>query len=231
MKPLGRRLPRGAAIALVAMLALMASVGVARAGHTLPDPGGGDCWRPGTPLWCRTTWITTHDIRLRLVNQFTNERPGWYANASAACDAWHNYRLPPAGQPDIWCHWGAVYNDTLVYEVWANPPLPSGVLARTYNCNTSGVCTALSTQSLNVWYSVIHMNMSAIDTLSSDQRTFMFAHEMGHTLGLWHHANVLMNAAVLSSPLGPTATDYGQLPPCSGAATTYGVRCVFNIPN
>ena len=207
--------------------------GSASAGHTLPSPTGGDCWRAGTPFWCRTSWITTYDVRLRLINQFTDERPGYYDNAVAACNNWHNFSLPPAGQPDIWCNWSAVYNDTLVYLVKANPPLPGAFYALAYNCDGSGFCSSSSGITMNVWYSVVHLNYTKMDAALEATKTMVFANEIGHTLGLYHHsANVLMepNLAVPWS-FGPTTTDYGQLPPCSGAASTYGVRCVFNLTN
>lgn len=69
-----------------------------------------------------------------------------------------------------------------------------------------------------------------MDALSETKQTWAFAHEMGHGLGLKHHSNtsMLMNPVAVSVT-GPTQSDYGSLPPCSGGATLYGVRCIYDL--
>ena len=61
-----------------------------------------------------------------------------------------------------------------------------------------------------------------------------FAHEMGHALGLWHHNDsfYLMRPTAgsvpnYSYPNGPAAGDLGPNPPCSGAISTWGIRCIY----
>lgn len=216
-------------LALVLGLPLVNREEQARAGHTL---AGGDCWQVGTPLLCRTTWTSsTRIVNLNLYNQFTDVRPGWYVNAEAACNNWHNY-IPSTPTNDIWCHWApsgasAVYLPTATN---GTHDLADGVYAVTWNCNTSGVCFDTNT-ALNIWYSVVYLNTSgAMDGVSSDVRTKIFAHELGHTLGLFHHqvAGYLMRQGPYTTS-GPTAGDYGLLPACSGASTTWGVRCIYHF--
>lgn len=73
------------------------------------------------------------------------------------------------------------------------------------------------------------MNRLAIRGLSEAQKTSTFAHETGHALGLYHHDGAYLMNTTVTTINGPTSTDYGRNPPCSGAYSTYGVRCVFNL--
>jgi hypothetical protein len=182
----------------------------------------------------RGSWMLREQLDLIIWDQISGDRPGYFPQLEAACNDWHNFSLPGYPyKPDLLCHWWDSWHggarQTVNYYKKAVPPLSAGVLARTYNCTATSFCTASSNQSLLVQYSEIHLNYAAVDNLSTAKRRFMFAHETGHTLGLWHHSSVLMNASVLSSPVGPTSTDYGSLPPCSGASTTWGIRCVFKF--
>jgi hypothetical protein len=86
-----------------------------------------------------------------------------------------------------------------------------------------------------VWYSYIELDIPQwnLKGLNATKRKYIVAHEMGHTLGLLHHDGTLMQSPGFPSPIpiGPTSTDYGAKPPCSGTYSTNGVRCVFNFPN
>jgi hypothetical protein len=168
-----------------------------------------------------------------MIDQFSAATPAWLPLAQTACNNWHNFSLPAADQPDIWCHWSALPNDTYDYMKWSPTALPLGIYALTFNCDSSSFCSSSLSTSMWVWYSEIRMERANLAMLTDAQRTFIFAHEMGHTLGLAHHSNALMNTGGFPSslPQGPTSVDYGQLPPCSGAYSTFGVRCVFNITN
>ncbi len=210
-------------------LLLGSTVGPVSAGHTYPNPTGGDCWRIGTPLWCRTSFATTHDMRIRTIDQIGG---GFTVNINEACNNWHNYSPSTSGTGDIWCHPSAVYGDSYVYfKLGTDVEIlswPIGALALTINCTTGGSCSGSSTQSQNTWYSEIKIAAGAVGPLNETQETWVFAHEMGHALGLWHHGGSdLMNPTV-NNFTGPNSTDYGLLPACSGAASTYGVRCIYH---
>lgn len=193
----------------------------ALAGHTI---AGGDCWKAGTPLWCRVSWSTSFPVaRITLYNQFSHVRPSWLSQAETACNNWHNYTPSADPAADIQCQWQALPMDSAVYLKTAS----SGPLGVTWNCPSSGPCSNQAI-AMDVLYSEIYFNISAMDSQGTTGRTWAFAHEMGHALGLHHHSGVLMNPTV-NSYKGPTATDYGVKPPCSGAAGTGGVRCVFKI--
>jgi matrixin len=221
--------------ALVAGVLAIAMAAVPRApadaGHTIQS---GDCWRGGTPLLCRTTWTSsTHIVNLNLVDWFSAGQPGWLTNAESACNNWHNYVL--ASDNDIWCHWDP-YGASSVYlsnSTNGNHGLAQGILGITWNCPVTGPCVSTAT-AMNIWISSLFFNQSSgnMNSLTSTQRTSVFAHEMGHALGLFHHSNTsyLMNPSIVSSPpTGPTSGDYGTLPACSGASSTYGVRCVYDF--
>lgn len=236
----GRRGP-GLALATLAALTFTFNAtfypAAVLAGHTMPNGTGGDCWRAGTPLWCRLSWSSApaHQVRVHLVDEFSSGQYSWALSyAQIACNNWHNYRLPNGTEPDIQCHWSSVSNDTYVH-LTENEALPSGIYGLTFNCNSSATCSGSSFQTMNVWYSYSQFAFAnwVSDYVLYDKRTFVFAHEMGHTLGLWHHSGTLMASGSWPSPVptGPKATDYGTLPPCSGTYTSYGVRCVFDITN
>jgi hypothetical protein len=203
----------------------------ARAGHTLGSPPG-DCWQAGTPLLCRTTWNSSSRIvNLGLYNQFSQVRPEWVPNMESACNQWHNF-VPSTPTNDIYCHYASGGNAAVYLKTGTNGQkgLASGVYASTWNCNSSGVCSN-SNIAQNIWYSEVYFNLSSgsMDTLTSAQRTKTFAHEIGHTLGLFHHqaAAFVMRQGAYNYTV--SAGDYGQLPSCAGATTTWGVRCIYHF--
>lgn len=146
-----------------------------------------------------------------------------------ACNGWHNF-VGSRSKGDIYCHWEQQYGSYRTNVYIKLSELGTGKLGLTWNCNVNYYCSADKSQSMDVWYSEIWYDVSNVDILSQNQRRFLFGHELGHTLGLWHHTgDYLMNASVRSSPTLPTFTDYGRYPPCSDASSLYGPTCVFNL--
>ena len=65
------------------------------------------------------------------------------------------------------------------------------------------------------------------------ERVGMFAHELGHALGLGHHGtnNAVMWAYNDRVNQAPTSVDIGPTPACSQSASTNGVRCIYDFNN
>ncbi len=100
----------------------------------------------------------------------------------------------------------------------------------TYICPVGGgACIPAAATAINILYADLYFNDDVFLNWGTPLRTHVFAHEIGHSLGLAHHSGpVLMRATASASYLGPTATDIGPTPPCSGGGK--GIRCIYNWP-
>jgi hypothetical protein len=207
-------------LAVIGLWVLAASH--ASAGHTIES---GSCWEGGShPYLCRNTWVEGQLLKVRLIDEFSSVRPAWYSSAETARSNW-----TLAAGPQV-LSWSPQTNDTWVYLNWGetgNPAaLTSTVAGTTFNCPVGGGTCLNTNTAMNIWYSDLFFNDDLFDGWGSALRTNVFAHEIGHALGLFHHAaDVLMKSTVDADHLGPTSTDIGPSDPCNGGR---GIRCIYN---
>ena len=191
--------------------------------------GGGTCWKPGTPLLCRNTWQQGQWLYVRLIDQFSTWAPWWYDLADQAKNEWNSRPGPEVFQ---WVPWE---NDTWVYLKYAwngHPQLGSNgtAYATTWNCSTANVCTSQA-EPMNIRWSEIYFNRDKIPQLQWPADLNLFAHEMGHALGLAHHPTTALSVmypypnVYAGGPNDPI--DIGKTPPCYYSAY-WGIRCVYN---
>jgi hypothetical protein len=192
---------------------------VALAGHSF---SGGDCWRAGTPLVCRTAFYSGdgHSIFLRAINQL-NDATLWN-NTVTACNNWNSSPGPQ------YCHTTAYTNDSWDYFKRDDGlAAPNGY---TINC-TSSACPA--SEPVDAQWSEIYLTIG--DDNYGTLIVSISGHEMGHSLGLDHHGTPGSNVALMTQGTtlkSPNSIDIGPLPACStnpvGSNGTGGVRCVFD---
>jgi hypothetical protein len=218
-----------AAALVIATTSSLNEVSVANAGHQIVQ---GDCWQAQTRTMCRVTWAGQNtQLYIRLIDQFSQySEHQWY---QAASNAGSNWTLS-AGPQNF--SFTATPNDSWDYLNFCtdaiNPCFP-GVYGMTSNCDRWSQCDNTGTVPMNIWYSNVWFDATQMDPLNNTAKwTHVFAHEYGHTLGLNHHnvTGVLMNSSTSDySTLGPTNTDLGPLPPCTGTFGEGGIRCIYNF--
>jgi len=192
------------------------STAPALAGHTF---SGGDCWRGYTPFDCRQNWQAKNTVELmRSIDQTNNSGLG-----NALTTAMNNWSTGSGPQS---FSFSARTNDS-----WDYFKIDNGIVAPdgyTWNC-VSGACP--SSNPVDIQWSEVYVTPSDLNCASCNNGQIaisIFAHEIGHTLGLDHHFDsgaVMQQSTTLQ---GPTSEDAGQLPPCSESNSTLGVRCIYN---
>jgi hypothetical protein len=208
------------------------------AGHAIQN---GNCWQAAAPLLCKTTYdcvrvvpytnlnCPTQQLRVRLVDSFSDGQPAWYPSMFDAKVAWDNFSGPQSmSEIDR-------TDDTYVYlydSVTGQNGLVSGMFGLTYNCNSSNFCTS-SASAMDIYYSKIYFNRDKMNSafIGNDDRQNVFAHEIGHTFGLFHHSDThaLMYPFQQESIGGPVFPyEWGSSPVC-GSASTFGIRCIYDI--
>lgn len=203
----------------------MVTAPVALAGDTLPQGGNGDCWRAGTPWMCRTNWTGRgSQIHMRIIDVLSDGE--LHNRADEACSNWNSAPGPQ------FCSWNAVAGDTWTYlKINDNLGAPNGV---TLNCTQSACPT--SNGAGNILWSEIYVPHANTQNLQGCNGQFgfwatpVFAHEIGHAYGLAHHGTACSGVTLMtqgSGAHGPTGTDIGPFPGCSGGAGTGGVRCIY----
>jgi hypothetical protein len=228
---------------LVAMLTglvlALSPLGNVNAGHTIgwtSSHVGGDCWRSGTPLFCRNTWSGANTkTMVRVIVQTGSQRPGWTDEIYESTYGWHNLlgnRIFALNADDLfndtWVYYKYTQDGATVKGLYIDPLL--NINAVTFNCK-SGYCT-YQNNPFNVVWSEIYLNASQMDTLGYTRRRNVDAHEMGHALGMSHHnnQNVLMYPFDTTIQ-GPTSTEVGPLPVCGTSIGAQGVRCIYEFTN
>jgi hypothetical protein len=212
---------------LLASLLLMSAFGAAAwaAGSDTPTLGNtnGDCWKTGTPYWCRSNWAgRSTSIAFRAIDRFSSQRPAWLTPAKNAASAWSS-----APGPQTYS-FTAASNDTWIYLNYSSTGqhgLTSDNTGRTWNCN-AGICVDYDTSMQVVW-SDVYLNHDNLDNDSAARIQNTIGHESGHGMGLAHNLTdsaSLMWSSQTTVP-GPNAHDIGIFPGCAPGG--HGVRCVY----
>src|SRR5450759_1305831 len=80
---------RFARVGAIAGALVLASASVAYAADTPTLGPNGDCWKSGTPYWCRTHWSgVSTSVTFQAIDQFSSQRPAWLSLAQTAVGNW-----------------------------------------------------------------------------------------------------------------------------------------------
>jgi hypothetical protein len=222
---------RNAARTILAILSTAATL-VAIPAHAAPTIVGGDCWRSGTPLWCRGTWSPGGYLRIYAIDHFSDARPAWRTAFTTS-----NQRWTAAAGPQTIQTYRRDHDSWVFYEDSSTgfDGLTARARAITWSCDYASYCSRYF-EPMMVKFSSIKLNKNLIANDSGTATLNTFLHETGHTLGLAHHpssTDLMYNAA--NAVTAPTADNAGAQPPCTGSSTTSnasnrhaGVRCVYD---
>jgi hypothetical protein len=197
----------------------------ARAGHPY---GSGTCVGVG-PVNCRATWGGVDSVmRIRTIDNWSWGANHWASGAHAANNSWNN--LGP-----IYASYSPQTNDSWVYQHLSyngQHGLDWDIYGVTQNCDSSNYCTTAQWIAKNTLWTDTWFNSSDPAMTVPYVIQWIFAHEMGHAVGLGHHDtnNALMREFMTTSngtlPNGPVQADLGTYG-CPGSSSSWGVRCVY----
>lgn len=187
------------------------------AGHTIAN---GDCWRGG-PVMCRGNWTPPYSgVDIGVYDGTGN--PALASALDRAMTAW-NASIGPQ-----WFQWN--YPTYWVYAQ-ADPYAPVGY-GYTYNDDIYGNYMGLNPGVIGYSY----VFQAAASAPYPDIAAHSWAHELGHTLGLYEHNDppgdlALMAQGTYAAQGIPRDIDIGPWPPCSSPDARYrGIRCIYNWP-
>jgi hypothetical protein len=193
-----------------------------------PTLGGGDCWRSGTPMTCRTSWQGPETyMYFKTIDHFSWAAPIWSGGIGQAM--W-NWNVAPGPQINSWNDLPNNSWNYMEYSWTGHGGNEWNTWAMTWICNSSGWCTNTNT-AMNIHWASIYLNRDLIDPNPPNMFISTVAHELGHAYGLFH--NPSPSSLMYPSNLGiqsPNGDDYGATPPCSGSPAG-GTRCVYYFTN
>lgn len=67
---------------------------LSQSANAAPSYSNGDCWRAGTPWWCRTTWRQGFLLPIYVVDNFSDQRPQWGPALDYAINQWNSVPGP-----------------------------------------------------------------------------------------------------------------------------------------
>jgi hypothetical protein len=106
--------------------------------------------------------------------------------------------------------------------------------AYNYNCALDNYCPRDNSLVDHVWYSRIRSDPENLGGILGEGRVHVYSHEIGHSLGLFHHGT---SCEVLMTNNGchpddsvdwPTATDLGNAGCPGSSGEDWGIRCVYD---
>lgn len=226
MKSVGRQ----CVMMLVLLGATLTFASFASAGDTTKTTFGGvpgNCYATLGVTQCRTSWIDGQQLKVYLIDEFSDYAWYWYTAAENARQSWNSAPLAVS--------WSWSSGSTYMYLQDAPSSDTLGLLGVHRRCPDPNdpvhfQCTTAPLP-MDIHWSEIKINRDALFHHASlaFATQWAFAHEIGHAFGLGHHANssYLMYEYV-GSVNGPVAGDFGSTPVCAGAYSTWGILCIYD---
>jgi hypothetical protein len=196
---------------------------VTDAGHTLGyvatiyggSARGGDCSGMTGNVVCRNPWYGPDTgTYVRLIDFTGVGGIGTWVNDAAS--NWNNAPGPQWFSRDFGDSYTYLYGTTM----------GGAGAGYTYNYDIYG--------NYYYWNGYIGYTYSYVNIYSSPtQAVYAWAHELGHSLGLFEHNDpdgltALMRQGSYAAGPGPTPIDLGPLPTCNTSINLLGVRCIFH---